>query len=260
MNKIKTVVSIEVKKLFNSKIPLLTLLALAVVPIMGGFFMFVLKDPDLAQSLGLISTKAHLAGIADWSSYFELLAQAIAIGGMLVFSFVMAWVFGREYSDRTITDLLALPKSRDTIVLGKFIVTILWSMFLSVFVLFFGIIVGKLVDVPLWSSEIVKHGIFVYVICAFFTISLSTPVAFFACFGRGYLPAIGFTIFTLVLAQIIALTGYGYYFPWSIPPQIAGVTGDRSHLIEFISIIIIIATSLLGVVGTLLWWRYADHS
>lgn len=260
MNKILTVVLIETKKLFRSNIPLLTLLALAVVPIMGGFFMFVLKDPDLAQGLGLISTKAHIAGIADWPSYFNLLAQAIAIGGMLVFSFVTAWVFGREYSDRTINDLLALPKSRDTIVLGKFIVTIFWAVLLSLFVLFFGIIIGKIVDVPLWSGEIVKQGVLIYFMCAASTILTSTPVAFFASFGRGYLPAVGFTIFTLVLAQIIALTGYGEYFPWSIPPLIAGVTGDSSYLIGLVSIIIVLLTSFLGTVGTLFWWRYADHN
>lgn len=109
MNKIMGCVSIEGKKLFNSKVPLITILALTLVPFVGGFFMFVLKDPSLAQSLGFISAKAQIMGTADWPSYLSLLTQAITIGGIAVFGFVTSWIFGREYSDRTIKDLLALP-------------------------------------------------------------------------------------------------------------------------------------------------------
>ncbi|MGO1469844.1 MAG: hypothetical protein ACTHW2_07460 [Tissierella sp.] len=92
MNKIITCVSIELKKLFKSKVPLITMLALTLVPFVGGFFMFVLKNPSLAQQLGFISAKAHIMGTADWTSYLSLLTQAIAIGGIAVFGFVTSWI------------------------------------------------------------------------------------------------------------------------------------------------------------------------
>lgn len=260
MKKMITVVFVEAKKFFHSKVPLLTLSVLAIIPVMAGFFMFVLKDPNLAQNLGLISAKANLMGTADWPSYFSLLAQAIAIGGMIVFGFVTAWIFGREYSDRTINDLLALPKSRSVIVIAKFIVAVLWCMVLSLFVLVFGLIVGKIVDIPLWSVDVMTQGISVFIVCSVLTSLLTPPVALFASIGRGYLSALGFMIFTLVLAQIIAFIGYGQYFPWAIPPLIAGITGDDGVLISYLSINIVLLTSVLGTVGTLLWWRYADHS
>jgi ABC-type transport system involved in multi-copper enzyme maturation permease subunit len=47
--------------------------------------------------------------------------QEIVIG----FAFVTSWVFGREYSDRTVKDLLALPAPRSSIVLSKFIVVVI---------------------------------------------------------------------------------------------------------------------------------------
>lgn len=50
MNMIRTCVAIEGKKLFHSKVPLITMLALMLVPFIGGFFMFILKDPSLAQN------------------------------------------------------------------------------------------------------------------------------------------------------------------------------------------------------------------
>lgn len=260
MNKIITCVSIEGKKLFNSKVPLINMLALTLVPFMGGFFMFVLKDPSLAQKLGFISAKAHIMGAADWPSYFGLLAQAIAVGGLVVFGFATSWIFGREYSDRTIKDLLALPISRSIIVFSKFIVAMLWCLFLSIFVLVLGLIVGKLVDIPGWSSDIMIRGTLVFIICSTLTILLSTPVAFFASVGRGYLSPIGFMVFTLVLAQIIAAIGYGQFFPWSIPALISSAVGSDNAIIEVISIIIVLLTSVFGLVGTMFWWRYADQS
>ncbi len=57
--------------------------------------MFILKDPELARMLGFISAKAHLMGSADWPSYLGLPTQAVAIGGLFVFGFVTAWIFGR---------------------------------------------------------------------------------------------------------------------------------------------------------------------
>lgn len=260
MNKIMTCVSIERKKLFHSKVPLVTMLALTLVPFVGGFFMFVLKDPSLAQKLGFVSAKAHIMGTADWPSYLSLLTQAITIGGIAVFGFVTSWIFGREYSDRTIKDLLALPISRNMIVLSKFIVIFLWCLILSIFVLGLGLIVGKMVDIPGWSLSIMIQGILVFIVCSILTILLSTPVAFLASVGRGYLSPLGFMVFTIVLAQIIAATGYGHLFPWSIPALASGVAGSESAIIEDISIIIVLLTSAIGLIGTMFWWRYADQN
>lgn len=260
MNKIITCVSIEGKKLFHSKIPLMTLLALTLVPFIGGLFMFILKDPVLAQKMGIISAKAQIMGSADWPSYLSLLSQAISVGGLLVFGFTASWIFGREYSDSTIKDLLALPVSRDIIVYGKFIVSALWCLFLSFYVLGLGLIVGIAMDIPGWSEELMMRGSMTFIVCAILTISLSAPVALFASAGRGYLTPLGFMIFTLVLAQIIAATGYGQYFPWSIPAITSRINAGEDALIENISLVIILLTSASGLAGTICWWRYADQN
>lgn len=260
MNKIITSFRVESNKFFHSKVPLITMLALLMVPFIGGLFMFILKDPALAQKMGVISAKAQIAGTSDWPSYLSLLAQAISIGGLLVFGFVTSWIFGREYSDRTIKDLLALPTSRNIIVLSKFIVVFLWCLLLSTFVFGLGLIVGNAVDMPGWSPEIVRQGFSIFFICTLLTILLSTPVALFASIGRGYLSPLGFIVFTLVLAQIFAATGYGQLFPWSIPALASGLAGTGSAVLEYISIIIVLLTSSVGLIGTCLWWRYADQN
>lgn len=260
MNKMLTAVSVESRKLFHSKVPLITMIALLLVPFIGGFFMVILKNPDAARRLGMISAKAQLAGTADWPSYLGLLAQAISIGGLMVFGFVTSWIFGREYSDRTIKDLLALPISRGIIVASKFILVFVWCLILALTIFLVGLAVGKAIVLPGWSFTILKQGLMVYLTCTILTISLSTPVALFACVGRGYISPLAFVVFTLVFAQIVAAAGYGSYFPWSVPALASGAAGPDNAALGALSILIVLITSTAGLVSTILWWVYADQN
>ena len=109
----------------------------------SGLFMVILKDPEAARSLGLIGTKAQLtAGTADWPTFLGMLGQAVAVGGAVLFAFLTAWVFGREFADRTIRDLLAIPTSRRAVVLAKAIVVAGWGIAISAWVLAVGMAIG----------------------------------------------------------------------------------------------------------------------
>jgi ABC-2 type transport system permease protein len=252
---------VESRKFMRSRVPVLTLAALMFIPFIGGLFMFILKDPEMALRLGIITTKAQLVGgTADWPTYLGLLSQAISVGGLIVFGFVGSWIFGREYSDRTITDLLALPVSRTAIVLSKFLLVFLWSLFLSLLVFAAGLLVGRAVEIPGWTAGLVKQGFTVYLACTILTILLSAPVALFASIGRGYLSPLGFVIFTMVLAQIVAVTGYGHLFPWAIPALASGAVGSGTGTIGILSVAIVLLTSVTGLYGTVYWWNHADQS
>ena len=259
MKSISIALSSEILKLFRSKILLITIIAFSIIPFVGGFFMIILKDPEFARNSGLIGAKAQLAGSADWPSYFGLLSQAISIGGLLLFGFITSWTFGREYSDRTLKDLLALPISRISIVISKFVLIFLWSACLSLLVFILGLIVGNFVVLPHWSMEVFLKGFNMFFICSFLTIILSTPVAFFACIGRGYLSPLGFVIFTLAISQIVAAIGYGQFLPWAVPALYSNAAGDLNAKLGPISYILVLFTSIIGLISTALWWRFADN-
>ncbi|NMB34103.1 MAG: ABC transporter permease subunit [Clostridium sp.] len=157
-------------------------------------------------------------------------------------------------------DLPAPPISGNVILLSKFIVMVLWSLILSTYVLILGLILGEILNISGWSAEIVLHGIWIFIVCAVFTIFLSTPVAFFASVGRGYLSPFGFMIFILVFAQIIVVIGYGRFFPWSIPALIGGISGNDNGAINGINAIIIALTSTFGLISTTFWWKYAEQN
>lgn len=251
----------ELLKARRSKMPLLTALGFSLAPLAGGFFMIVMKDPDLARRLGMISAKAQIvAGSADWQTYLGFLAQATAIGGILLFSLIGSWVFGREYSDHTIKDLLALPTSRFAIVLAKFILVLLWSAVLTVVIYVIGLGVGTAVALPPASAETFWQGTITVAMAACLTVLLVTPIAFFASAGRGYLPPMGAAILAVILAQIIAAAGWGEYFPWSVPALYSGMAGPTYAQLGWISYGIVVLTSLTGMIGTFVWWEWADQT
>lgn len=261
MSNITQAVWVELLKARRSKMPLLTALGFSLAPFTGGFFMIILKDPDVARRLGMISTKAQIvAGSAGWPTYLGLLAQATAIGGIMLFGLIGSWVFGREYSDHTIKDLLALPTSRSTIVLAKFVVVMLWSAALTVIIYLIGLGVGAAIALPPASVEIFWQGTVTMVITACLTIALVTPIAFFASAGHGYLLPMGVAILALILAQVVAATGWGEYFPWSVPALRTGMAGPQYEQLGMISYAIVILTSLAGMIGTFVWWELADQT
>jgi ABC-2 type transport system permease protein len=241
--------------------PLLTLLAFSLAPLAGGFFMFVLKDPDLAQRMGMISAKAQItAGSADWPTYLGLLAQAMAVGGGILFAFVGSWVFGREYSDHTVNDLLALPTPRAAVVLAKFVVIALWSAALSAAIYLLGLGVGMAVALPPAPTATLWQGTQIILATAGLTMALSTPIAFFASAGHGYLAPMGFAILTVILAQVIAAAGWGEYFPWAVPALYSGIAGPLYADLGLASFMLVILTSLAGLLATFVWWEWADQT
>jgi len=258
MNHFFTVLFVELLKVRKSKIFWITLAAFSIAPLMAGFFMYVLKDPEFAKQSGLLGAKAQIAGEVNWPSYFELHAQMIAVGGIVVFGFVTSWIFGREYTDRTVKDLLVLPYSRAVIVIAKFFSAIITNFILSIYVVFAGILIGWIIGLPQWSSMLFINGMYELLIVVILTILISTPVAFFASYGKGYLAPLGFVIITLVFSQIIAAAGYGEYFPWAIPAIYSGLTGNAS-LLAPTSVLIITITSILGFLATLYWWIFVDQ-
>ena len=261
MKNILSAIWSEGLKVRRSKILWLTILFYLFIPLMIGVLIFVQKNPEISSKLGLIGMKSTMLsfGEANWFVYFGLFDQLISAIGIVGFGFVTSWVFGREYSDRTVGDLLALPTSRSSIILSKFIIVVIWCLLLSFILFAFGLVVGKMIQLSGWSGEIVFHQSVRFTITALLVVLLCTPVAFFASYGRGYLLPIGFVILTLITAQFIGLIGLAPYFPWAIPALYSGAAGTESEQIGMVSYLILFLTGIFGFIATMAWWRYADQ-
>ena len=212
MNKLLSACYAEYIKARKSKVFPVTIIAFSLAPIMGSLFVIVLRSRELLANNKILEEKAQQAAFSpDWPGFFGLLAQAVGVGGIIVFGFVASWVFGREYSDRTAKDLFVLPISRATIVISKLLTIVAWCLLLTVTIILLGLILGFALKLPGWSFNIFAESLKNIFITSIMVILLCSPVSFFASIGRGYLAPLGFVVITLVLAQIIGALGYGAY-------------------------------------------------
>lgn len=260
MSSFVTALSAERLKIRHTGITWGSFIAFAIAPLMGGVFMLMMQNPEAMEKAGILSAKVEAMGFsADWASYFLILNQAMGVGGILIFGFVASWVFGREYSDGTAKDLLALPSSRSSILNAKFVIYVLWCMALAFINLMLTILIALLFQLPLSSSSEVYSQLYNYLLTSILTIVLGTPIALFALWGKGYLMPLAFVALTLVFAQIIAATGFGNYFPWAVPGIFSGISQEYKAQLNFWSFFAVGATGVVGYLAALLYWNLIDH-
>ncbi len=250
----------EVLKNKRSPITWITFLVFALAPLMGGLFMLILQHPEMMPQAGMMRNKAAAMSMtAEWNSMFIMLTQSVGVGGVMMFGFVAAWLFGREYSDGTAKDLLALPVSRSAIISAKFLVYALWCMALAVSNVLLGVGIGAVLQLPNWSAVGVLEYGSIYAGTVLLTMLVDMPIALFALWGKGYMAPLGFVVMTIVFSQIIAAVGFGTYFPWAIPGLFSGAAGEMKAGLNVASYTIVVMTGCIGY-GTALWyWNVSDH-
>jgi len=261
MNNFLSALWAEALKARRSKVPLFTTAGFLILPLVSGLFMLILKDPEKAKELGIISVKAQLVGgVADWPSLFGMLNMGTGIAGALLFAMITAWVFGREFADHTAKELLAIPTSRGAIVSAKFVLLLLWLMSLAIFIFVITLGVGAVVDIPAWSPALAWTSFGSLLLIATLTIMLMPLVAWFASAGRGYLPPLGWAFLTMALAQIAVVMGWGEWFPWAVPGLLSDFSGTQSGPLGLHSYLVVWAVFISGVSGTFAWWLKADQT
>ena len=220
--------------------------------------IFVAKNPEISQKLGLVSAKANLIAYSatDWPTYLGLFGQLIAAGGFVLFILIISWVFGREFADGTLKDMLAVPVQRSGILLAKFIVVAIWSALLTAVIFIAGLVMGAIIRLPGGSIGVIFQGTVLVAVTACLVIVVVMPFALFASVGRGYLLPVGVAVLTLMMTNLVAIVGWGEYFPWAVP----GLYALGKSSLTPISYWIVFLTSLAGMIATHLWWKLADQS
>lgn len=256
MKTLSNLIWIELRKVLRSRVPFFTALGFLMMPVICALLIFIYKDPQLARQLGLLGTKANLVvGSADWPGYLTMMVEFTALGGFFFFCLAISWTFGREFTDDTVKDLLAVPVPRFDIILAKFIVVALWCAALIAETYIVGLILGVIIHLPGGSLAVILHSTGLLAVTAVMSITLIMPFGFFASVGRGYLLPIGIAILTLILGNLSITLGWGEYFPWSVPALVL----QEAPITPF-SYGLVFLTGLVGIVGTYLWWKYADQN
>jgi ABC-2 type transport system permease protein len=255
----RDVLATEFLKLRRCKVTWATLAGLSMGPLGVALFMWIVREPQRAASLGLLGTKANLSGLeATWPSFAALVSMIIGIGGMLVLSFVVAYIFGREYEDGTAKNMLALPVERHWFVLAKLVVAAAWWLVLVVAVLAESVIVGLALGLPGFSGALLVSAILRSLATAGISYLLVPVVAWVTVWARGGVAPIGFAIAMLALGNLFGKTGWTEWFPWSIVPLLIGMVSDPAGTLPMGSYVVLALTFAVSVVGTIWQLRHAD--
>lgn len=258
MNEWKDMLWIETRKALRSKLPVWTALGSLFMPIGIAFLIYLARNPEVSQRLGLVGAKANLVTYAaiDWSAYWLLSGQMIAAGGFFLFVLIIAWIFGREFADGTLKDLLAVPVRRASILAAKFCVAAAWSLALGALMILAGLVTGMLIRLPGGSLAVILQGSLKAALTAFLTMIVVLPFALFASVGRGYLLPLSMAVFTLILTNMVVVLGWGEVFPYSVPILLTQAKTPLS-LASYVSVLL---TLLGGLLATYLWWKVADQN
>jgi len=255
------VLAAEFLKLRRSKVTWFSLAALSLGPLAIALMMWIVREPGRAAKLGLLGTKANLSGLtATWPAYFSMLTLVVGMGGMLLLAFIVAYIFGREYTEGTAKNLLALPVGRHWFALAKLVVAAVWWAVLVVAVLAEGFVLGAALALPGFTTTAAVGAVRDALLAAAIAYLLVPVVAWIAMLGRGYLPPLGFAFAMLALGDVFSHTGWAAWFPWSIVPQFIGAIGKPATTIAAGSLVVVALTFLAGIAATIAQLRWADNA
>lgn len=230
MNHILTAFRVELQKNAAATVMRATsvLLVVAITVLAGALTMAAQGGNE--QVIAQLGAQADSRG---WPLLTGVTAQITAAGGLLGFAVALSWMFGREFSDGTITGLFALPISRPTMALAKFAAYLGWVAVVALgLTLLIGLVGIGFLDS--WDAS-VTESLARQLGLTFFSGLLATPAAWAATLGRGLLPGIATGIGLVAVAQIMVVAGTGAWFPvaapalWALDP--ASVSGGQLALV-----------------------------
>ena len=236
-----TFIEMEFLKLKRSKIFLLSLLMAALPSVLMFIATFAF---DETQSFSMLFSTVNM--------YMS------ALFAILLFSIIIAYLFGREYNEHTLKTMLTVPISRGKFLASKYIMFLIWILILtvvtSVTTLAFGFLAGlKGFTVQLFINSLAE--LLFSNLLLFLTFS---PFVFLSLFITNMVPAmVGGASLTLVNLLVEGQT-WAPYVPWTCPYLISsGEIADYSVGL-MTPYIMIMATFLVGIVISYVYFTKKD--
>jgi ABC-2 type transport system permease protein len=237
----------ELQKLAASLVGRVTTVAvIGGVTVLALAMLFALRSgrPEITAKFGSALT-------ADWSGFVDVAIQVAGAGGLLGSAVVAGWMVGREFTDRVVHGLFALPVGRATIAGAKLLAYAIWSVgvaiLLPLVMLGAGSVAGLGAPGPEAVSGLVRLGAL-----SLAGALLATPAALAATLGRSVLAAVGVAIGLLVVAQVSVIAGAGGWMPLAAPALWAMSAGAAVSPVQLATVI---PFACIWIAATIIGWR-----
>lgn len=232
-----------------------TVLITLLVPAMSaGFLVVVRSDSDSALAI----KAAALLTDVGWTGITGFSAQIMSVGALLAVGVVVAWVFGREFTDRTFGALFAAPTSLGALASAKTLITMVWGIFVSGVAATLTLAAGALIGLGIPDADATAGAGRIAVVGAL-TVVLTLPLALVASAGRGYLPAISALLALVVITQVVVALGAGAWFPYAAPGMWSGLGGaSLAEAVTPLQLLLALPIGAASAAATWWWWQTAE--
>lgn len=241
-----TFIETEFLKLKRSKILFITILGALFVPFMLdlGIAYQIWQEPN---------------AVFYFKDGFEVMKQFLfMLLGVEVFAVVTAYLFGREYNERTLKSILITPISKAKYLCGKFIMLFIWTILL-VLVSYFGMIAfGWVVGLEGLTYSVFNETISNYLYNGVLLFLTITPFAFFAIWIKSMIPS-------MIAGGVITVGNMMIYgrdlapvFPWTGSFILANGEVSNYAYSETTIALIILAVFVIGILLSYIYMCKSD--
>ncbi len=243
--------NVEVMKFRRSPVALLATVAVVLLVPALSLAMSALVGRNPASTLAL---KAEaLVGDGGWEGYLNVASQVSAAAVFVASGFVVSWIFGREYAERTFSSLFALPVSLASIAAGKLLVLAIWSLLTATAMVFIAGTLGATASLEVDGLNI-AGSLWKLFIVSFSSSVLAMTVSVVASITRGYFASVGAVIVLVAFGQLSVLFGVGGWFPIAVPGLLAVSGSEGVPPVIWPQIIFACLTVATTSYFTIWWW------
>lgn len=213
MSGVRAAFAVELRKAVASRVPL----TIAAFVVLGTATL--VTSLSLAADAGNEQVLAQLGPMASghgWERTTGMAAQILSAGGAGGLGIALSWLVGREFTDRTVGALFAIPVPRASTALAKVLVHGVFAAVLAVVTPAVLVVVGMAIGngppgAASWG-DLARLGALLVL-----TAAAVVPAGWAATLGRGLLPGIAVTIAIVIVSQVAVVSGAGQWFPFAAP-------------------------------------------
>jgi bacitracin transport system permease protein len=176
-----------------------------------------------------------------------------------LYGVLAAWMFNREFVENTMRDLLIVPVRRNSLLVAKLLVLLLWILVLSVWTWFLAVFLGLMGSLPGYTAPLLASyfGRFVYEGLLLFLLTI--PIIFATLVLRNYIPVIVITVCLTLVSIMVGNSDYQALYPWTAILTIASTIGSTVYP-PWVPYVSIISVSLAGLIGSFVCLNKLDIS
>lgn len=240
----------EIKKLKNSKMVFLSVLGALATPAMMicEALQTHFEHPEQFFTIGDL--------------YQNSMLYSMLLTNMMVYVTIAAFIFSREYGERTLKTVLPIPVSRKKLVAGKFLTLLVWMIILSI------ISWGGLLFLSVLYFHIFEHGggnigeswewlgkMMVGSVLMFLTV---TPYTYLAEKTKGLVTPMIVSAIMVMGSAALCNQKIGALYPWTATYFLVIGKNTNTGYSNGLMTVIILLVSMLGLAGTFCYFEKED--